>query len=390
VWRRKVMVRMAETGEAVVATGREERDHVVVCHDLDAVASRKRRARSQRLLDALRPFREIVVVTHNTPDPDAIASGWGIRELARCRLGVTPRLVAGGRVLRAENRHMMRLLGPPVEFEEHLSVPESAAIVFVDCQPASRNHLLATRAPARFAVVDHHRTVRNRGAARAQFRDRRGTVAATGTLVASYLREQGVDPSVQLATALAYAIRSETKGAETRHTRLDRSIVRWLSRRADPAWIAEIENAPLPREYFADLSLALQSTFAYGNSALCLLPRASGPEIVAEVADLLVRGDAIRRVLCAAAVNHHAVVSVRTELPGDDASRLIDVALKGIGHYGGHSHRAAGTVPLRRDAEHIPEVLEEELRARWLVACGVEQRRGIRLVPRREIVSSLS
>ena len=46
----------------------------------------------------------------------------------------------------------------------------------------------------------------------------------------------------------------------------------------------------------------MQRTFIYDDAALCFLQRASGAEIVGEVADLLVRGRGIRRVLCAAII----------------------------------------------------------------------------------------
>ena len=37
----------------------------------------------------------------------------------------------------------------------------------------------------------------------------------------------------------------------------------------------------------------------------------------------------------------------------------------------------------------LTEDLENELRARWLAACGIDRQRGTRLVPKREIVDNL-
>ncbi|MFC1597221.1 hypothetical protein ACFL5Q_04680 [Planctomycetota bacterium] len=58
----------------------------------------------------------------------------------------------------------------------------------------------------------------------------------------------------------------------------------WLTERAEPTLLAEIESAPLGAEYYGDLVLAIQNTFDYGQTALCLLTRAAGAEIVGEVA----------------------------------------------------------------------------------------------------------
>jgi hypothetical protein len=192
-----------------------------------------------------------------------------------------------------------------------------------------------------------------------------------------------------LATAIIYAIRSETRGSESRHSDLDRSVIMWLTELADAATLAEIENAPLERDYFGDLVLAMQRTFVYDDAALCFLPRASCAEIVGEVADLLIRDKGIRRILCAAIVAGDLLLSARTERHGDNAARLLQTTLDGLGGCGGHAHRAGGSIVGVGQKAKITENLHDDLRSRWLAACGVDRRRGTRLVARREIVENL-
>ena len=121
------------------------------------------------------------------------------------------------------------------------------------------------------AIIDHH--LGGKTPTDVAFTDIRPFVAATATIVASYLREQGIDPGVKLATAMLYAIRTETCGCETEHSRWTGPWCCWLTGRAEPGLIAEIENAPLARTYFSDLVLALQGT---------LLVRRHGPLSLAE------------------------------------------------------------------------------------------------------------
>jgi nanoRNase/pAp phosphatase (c-di-AMP/oligoRNAs hydrolase) len=237
------------------------------------------------------------------------------------------------------------------------------------------------------AVIDHHLTT---GAlAGLPFADVRPDVAASASIAAGYLREQQVEPGQRLATALVYAIRTETQGFETHHSALDRTILPWLTERADPELVAEIENAPLSRAYFADLALALQNTFLYDDAAFCALPRAGGPEIVGEVADLLIRCESVQRVLCAAAYRGSVVLSVRTERPGDDASALMRATIDGLGRAGGHEHRAGGKIPHCGVHHKLTEALREDLRDRWLAACRVVRPRGQRLIAREAIVQNL-
>jgi len=282
---------------------------------------------------------------------------------------------------------MVKLLDPPIELVASMECPENAAVVLVDCQPGNQNRLFGREKVPVAAVIDHHPA--NGRRLRLAFRDVRTGAAASASIAASYLREQHLEPGPRLATATLFAIRTETRGCETHYSRLDRTILLWLTERADPSLLAEIESAPLTREYYADLILALQSTFVYGDVALCLLPRAAGAEIVGEVADLLIRCESIWRVLCGAVVQGDLLLSVRTEREQDDAAELARATLQGLGQGGGHRHRAGGKIPGASAGRKITEEIQDELRNRWLDACKVDRQRGTRLVPLREIVENL-
>jgi len=69
-----------------------------------------RTSRSERFLSAVSAYPEILVVSHDNPDPDAIAAGWAIQWLISEKLGKPARLIGGGEIVRAENRHMLKLL----------------------------------------------------------------------------------------------------------------------------------------------------------------------------------------------------------------------------------------------------------------------------------------
>jgi nanoRNase/pAp phosphatase (c-di-AMP/oligoRNAs hydrolase) len=339
--------------------------------------------RSDRLLRAVGDFESILVVMHDNPDPDAIAAGWAVRTLCRERLGRTPRLVGGGGIVRAENRHLVKVLEPPIELVHDLEVSKTTAAILVDCGFAADNHLLNREKVRPVAVIDHH-LLSAAPDRRLPFADVRPKVAAAASIVGSYLREQKVQPGARLATALYYAIRTETRGTQARHSRLDRSVLRWLAGRFNPTWVDQIESAPLPRDYFVDLARALQSTSLHGDVAFCLLPAAHGSEIVGEVADLLIRYEAVRCVLCAALVEKDLVMSVRTMRGDRDAAALVRATLSGLrGSGGGHVHRAGGKIPAAHLTGAAGRALVSELRRRWLAACKVDRQRGSRLVPGR-------
>lgn len=342
--------------------------------------------KSHELLDALDEYEQVSIVMHDNPDPDAIAAGWGIEVLIREKLNKNVRVVGGGAIIRAENQHMVELLAPPIELVDDLCVNSKTATVLVDCGCDASNHLLTRLGVNPHAIIDHH--TKGRARKHIRYTDIRPDVAAAATISAAYLREQRVDPGSKLATAMLYAIRTETCGQETHHSALDREILPWLAELGDPALLAEIENAPLPPDYFGDLLFAIQNTFLYDDAALCFLPRAAGVEIVGEVADMLIRCRLIGRVMCAAIVGEDLFVSGRTKPGRESACALLVKTLQGLGGAGGHDHRAGGKIP-RVSRGKLSHSLHDELRNRWLMACGVQRKRGTRLVAKWEIVENL-
>lgn len=344
-------------------------------------------SKSQQLLDVLSDYERVLVIMHDNPDPDAIASGWAVEVLVHDKLGLPVRVVGGGAIVRAENRHMVELLRPPIELVDDVSIDEKTATILVDCGVEATNHLLTRKGIQPVAIIDHH--LNDPKSVTAPYVDIRADVAASATITAQYLREQELEPGEKLATAMLYAIRTETCGYETHYSALDRAILPWLTERGEPAILAEIENAPLTREYFSDLLLALQSTFLYDDAALCFLPRAAGAEIVGEVADMLVRCETVRKVLCAAVIGDDLLLSARTQRGFGSAVRLLLQTVEGLGGAGGHAHRAGGKIPGAGRGSKISGSLHDDLRGRWLSACGVARKRGTRLIAKSDIVEIL-
>jgi hypothetical protein len=94
-------------------------------------------------------------------------------------------------------------------------------------------------------------------------------------------------------------------------------------------------------------------------------------------------------LLCATTWNQDVLLSVRTDKTGGNARELLREAIAGLGHGGGHPHRAGGKLfAAAPGAERLDE-LRNELRDRGLRACGVSYRRGERLVATHEIMQHL-
>ena len=208
-----------------------------------AKARTETRGRSEGLLSTISGFKTCLVVTRDNPDPDAIAAGWAILRLIRQATGRLCRLIAEGAITRAENLHMVNVLSPPIELVDEIGELDDTATILVDCGLGASNHLLTRENVVPLGIVDHHQNGKN-AEATVRFHDVRPDVVASATIAASYLREQHIEPGNKLATALVYAIRTETVGGEFHFSDLDRSILPWRTVRSEPSLLAEIESAP--------------------------------------------------------------------------------------------------------------------------------------------------
>src|SRR5687768_14174051 len=91
--------------------------------------------RTERLLQALTGRRRLLVLTHTNPDPDSMASALGVRHLVREKLRLPSDFGLNGRIMRAENREMVRTLGLDMVRMEGLDTSRYDAIALVDTQP---------------------------------------------------------------------------------------------------------------------------------------------------------------------------------------------------------------------------------------------------------------
>ena len=116
-----------------------------------------RQHRSERLLATLAPFARVMVVSHVNPDPDALASMFGLKALlAHCQPDKEVVLTVDGMIARAENRVMVESIPIPLVPVETVPITPGTAVVMVDTQPHTGRRASEDARP--HVVLDHHET----------------------------------------------------------------------------------------------------------------------------------------------------------------------------------------------------------------------------------------
>ena len=209
------------------------------------------RARVQQYQRYFADADRVLILLHNDPDPDALASGLALRNLLR-RTKTTAIIGAIQGVTRPENLRMANMLDIQVEQITAASLQEFERIATVDVQPHYFGGLL-NRADL---VIDHHPEQPGYSAV---FKDIRADYGSTSTILTEHLRAVDVNISERTATAMLYAIKSDTLFFARHTNRVDLEAFTFLYPLADAALIRKMEGAEITLERLRYVTRASQT-----------------------------------------------------------------------------------------------------------------------------------
>lgn len=334
--------------------------------------------RLERLRSIVERKKKVLILTHNNPDPDAIAAGWAFSYLLREKLEVGSVFVYGGIITRAENRAMVRLLNIAIKPIEMINVHNFTVVALVDTQPGGGNNSLpSTVRPA--IVIDHHGL--RKASQKAQFADIRPQYGSCSTILTEYLIEAGLPLKQKMATALYYGVKSDTQDLGRDATAADYEAMIHLYSKVQLKVLPQIEYPDLSRNYFMLFDQALHETVVFGDVILCDLGFLVNPDMVSLMADFLLRISGVRWSFVMGAFNSRVIFSLRTKRRNQNAGLTARRIVRGLGTAGGHGMVAGGQIVTKGLAAEVHERICRNLRNRFLKIVGRESAREEKLLP---------
>ena len=199
----------------------------------------------------------MLIVCHDNPDPDALASALAMKHLCDS-MGHSSTIIHGGMVEHQQNRTMVKLLNMDLrklilDWEIEDLLKQSDIVICVDFSHPGANNVLPEKCVPHI-VIDHH-TSEERPAGdvilvRSEF-------AATSSLVASVLMNSGVEMNAEIATALAFGIRTDTLGFTRSFNAVDLRALSWLGAWIDWDLMRSFESPPRSQEVLSIFKQAL-------------------------------------------------------------------------------------------------------------------------------------
>ncbi len=285
----------------------------------------------------------LLIVTHDYPDPDAIATALALQYLAERLHGVRSRIVYEGIIGRVENRAMVNLLKIPVHKFRPSDISNYAHAALIDTQPEFENNPYPRNKKV-MLVIDQHPYVKRPLAELALIDTDCG---ATSVILAQALLWSGLEIPKRVATALAYGILSDTLNLYRAHradiiqTYLD--ILPLCDMRA----LIRIQNPPKSKKFFSTLNRGLQGARAFRGVIVSHLGEVEHPDLVSEIADFLLSYKGMERSLCTGRYKGKLHVSLRSNRLTDETPEILRDIFDNRKEAGGHDRVAGGSFYVR-------------------------------------------
>ena len=298
------------------------------------------RARVQQYQRYFADADRVLILMHNDPDPDALASGLALRNLLR-RTKTTAIIGAVQGVTRPENLRMANMLDIHVEPVTPASFGAFDRIATVDVQP----HYFGGMLDRADLVIDHHPEQPGYSAV---FKDIRADYGSTSTILTEHLRAVDVNISERTATAMLYAIKSDTLFFARHTNRVDLEAFTFLYPLADAALIRKMEGAEITLERLDYVTRASANGILRDQVFTSFIGEAPREDFIPYTADFFLQLEDVKWTILAGVVGTMLIVSVRNLGYSRNAGEFVKRWFADIGSAGGHRAMAKAVVPMER------------------------------------------
>jgi len=322
------------------------------------------------LLEHQKSFSKLLILMHDHPDPDAIASAWGLSHLAEKLCGIRSKIVYRGVIGRMENRTMIQALHIPIYPARPKELAQAEDVVLVDTQTPFQNNCFSPRRKASM-IIDHHPLHKK---TKADYLLIDEEVGATTTLLAEALLDSGIAIPSRLATALVYGITSETQNLWRETSPRDIAAYRALFPKASLNTLSKIQNPSRPSSFFKTLRKAIHHAFVVKNVIGVHLGAVANQDVVAHMADFLLTHEKMKWSIVTGRYENRLCISLRTHNRRAQAGRLLWRLLGAGTSAGGHAMIAGGSIPIeKKDDEVAWDSAERKIMIDFLKSQGFKE-----------------
>lgn len=314
-------------------------------------------------LNDLEVFKNITIQCHDNPDPDALASAFGLyRFFLRSQKSV--RIIYSGpnKIHKSNLLLMITKLGIPISYYPAGAEKISGLLITVDCQYGQGN---VTRLYAdEYAVIDHHN-----GTSTVSLSLIRPELGSCSTLIWSLISNNGYDvlSDSALCTSLYYGLMTDTGNFSEISHPLDKDLRDSLV--FDESLIRLFSNNNISLDEMRITGEALVGYECISDYSCGLLEADDcDPNILGIISDMALQADSFNVVIAFGHISGGYKLSVRSCIKEVMANEFAEFMTSGIGSGGGHRFKAGGFISDDQLKENYPglsihDYLERSIRS---------------------------
>ena len=242
----------------------------------------------QELFDILGAASELNIVCHNNPDPDCLASALALGRIAAAA-GIDERYILySGDISHQQNRAFVNLLDIELEPFTEATLqdrPPDSLVAFVDHSVPGQNNPVDPETEVDI-VIDHHPAENVAG----RYVDVREELGAAATILTEYIRALDVELDPKLATALLFAIRSDTLDFLRGATAAEYDAAGYLHGYADQEMIRQLATPSVTGGTLEAISAAIDNRRIIGAVLISHVGRTSERDSLPQAVDYPVGG----------------------------------------------------------------------------------------------------
>jgi len=315
-------------------------------------------------LEKLRRLYEIFHTNDNVlilinADPDAIASAMAMKRILWHHVN-TVTISHVNKIVRPDNLAMIRLLSAKIVYFEKIDTKQYNRFVLLDSQP---NHHPIFERYSFDVIIDHHPDTKPE----APFVDIHPQCGANATIMTGYLKAAKIKPTSHLATALFYAIKTDTGNFNRAALTEDVRAFQYLFPLVNIHIIQKLEFSEMRIDFLKYYQIALDAMTIREGKIYVYLGKVSTPDICVSIADFFTRIHSVTWSIVSGTYNNELTLVVRNDGMQRDAGRAIKKAFEKYGSAGGHKSMARAQIPLE-NIESTIDINDTKKTLEWIIS----------------------
>jgi nanoRNase/pAp phosphatase (c-di-AMP/oligoRNAs hydrolase) len=314
---------------------------------------------------------KLAIIVHDNPDPDAISSAMGLKEIANS-VGVKADILYKGIIGHHENKAFINLLDIEMDNSKDFKASDFEKIALIESSAPGVNNLLPPGTKVSI-VIDHHQA--NFEDVEAEYKDIRPNMGATATIMTKYLQELEIPVKTELATALLYGIKVDTDDFKRNTDPADLTAAAYLFPLANQDILNRLETPSKSTESIDILGEAIKNRQIKGSYLISNVGTIRDRDTLAQAADYLLTLEGITTTLIFGLGEDTIYVSGRSRDDRINIGKILADAF-GSDKAGGHAALAGAQIPLgvfsgTKDKQTLLKLADEAIVKRFLTVIGM-------------------